>query len=247
VAKAEGDALLAITCTDPLPLLVTSRRLIRLGTGTAETLALSETLRGSLVRTVVHAAPDAVFVGFNSGEWGGGVKRIDRRTGKVSLIERNSTGDLCGGPLNTKCDPVHGIAAVPWRPDCVAAAIGLSHMMIHGRIARICGQDVDQLTAQPADRLTRDPKKLSEMATGGYGAVGFFGLAARGDALIGAGHDGVYRIEQPGNVSFRRWPRFRRIGGLLVSFEDPDAVFVATGMNGRASVGGLAPLMAMRP
>jgi hypothetical protein len=247
VTEAAGDGLRGISCGEARPLLLTSKRLIRLGDGKAETLALSEELNGSRVRTVVHAAPDALFVGFNSGEWGGGMKRIDRRTGKVTLVERNATGELCDGPLNAKCDPVHGIAAMPWRPDCVAAAVGLSHMMTHGRIVSVCGRTVEQLTAQPGDRLTRDATKLREVAAGGYGSVGFFDLAARGNALIAAGHDGVYRIEQPDKVGYRPWPRFKRIGTLLVSFDDPDAVLVLTGMNGRASVGGLAPLMAVRP
>jgi len=35
----------------------------------------------------------------------------------VSAIERNTSGELCGGPLNTECDPVNGIAAEPQKPE----------------------------------------------------------------------------------------------------------------------------------
>jgi hypothetical protein len=63
----------------------------------------------ALVTAAVHVTPQAVFVGLNAGEWGGGLKRIDRRSGGVETIERNTTGGLCDGPLNTDCDPVQGL------------------------------------------------------------------------------------------------------------------------------------------
>jgi hypothetical protein len=240
-----GDRLVALSCSGPGPLLLTNKRLIGLGAGEA-TLRLQEELSLPIVQTVVHATADALFVGLNSGEWGGGLRRIDRRTGTIEIVERNATGGLCDGPLNTQCDPVHGIATIPWKPDCVALAIGLSHMMIHGRLSQVCGGRVEQLFSQSSDRLTRDPEKLKGAVEGSYGAVGFFGLAASGDALLAAGHDGLYRIEASGKVTYRRWPAFKESGEVLVSFDFPDAVLVITTINGRASVGGAAPLLAVR-
>lgn len=73
------------------------------------------------------------------GRW---AAKYRRRTGKVTVIEKNSTGDLCGGPLNASCDPVNGIADEPWRPDCVAIAIGLVHFSPHGRIVEVCRDEV---------------------------------------------------------------------------------------------------------
>jgi len=241
---SDGDRLVALSCGSGEVLLVTSGRLVPVDGG--KPLVLSSPMKGSLVQTSVHATSDAVFLGFNSGEWGGGVQRINRRTGKVTVVERNATGGLCDGPLNTACDPVHGFAEMPWRPGCTAAAIGLVHMMARGRIAQLCGDQVEQFHAEPYDRLSNDPKKQKEASAGGYGAVPFFALARRGDVLLAAGADGLYRIEGPGKVTRTPWPRFKWFGDLLISFEDPDAVLVLTGMNGRASVGGLAPLMAVR-
>jgi hypothetical protein len=186
--------------------------------------------------------PGHLFVGLNSGEWGGGLIRIDRKSGGVETIERNATGDLCGGPLNTACDPVHGIAVIPWKPDCVAAAVGLVHMLGHGRIVEICREKVERMFVQASDRHADAP----EAAVGGYGSVPFFGLAAAGETLLAAGHDGLYRLGPAGLVEHRPWPRFEEIDGLLVSFALPDVVLVITTINRRASLGGAAPLLVTR-
>jgi hypothetical protein len=44
---------------------------------------------------------------------GGGLRRIDRRSGEITVVGQNSTGELCGGQLNTGGDPVNGVAAEP--------------------------------------------------------------------------------------------------------------------------------------
>lgn len=56
-------------------------------TGAAEkSIPLSEKLeRGGVTSAWVMA--DQIFVGFNRGEWGGGLRRIDRRTGKLTVVE----------------------------------------------------------------------------------------------------------------------------------------------------------------
>jgi hypothetical protein len=240
-----GDTLSALSCEGEQEIILTSRRILDLKPG-RRPIRLNEQLKLPAVRSVVHARPDALYVGLNSGEWGGGLRRIDRRTGGIRIIERNATGELCGGPLNTNCDPIHGVATIPWKPDCVAAAVGLHHMSSHGRIAQICGDRVETLFTQIADRLTRNPKKIAEAAEGDDGAVAFFGLAATDNALLAAGDDGLYRLDGSGKVTYRPWPRFHRIGAVLVSFEDPDAALVISLINGRASVGWAAPLMAPR-
>lgn len=60
----------------------------------------------------VLVTPKHVFVGYNAGEFGGGLQRIDRTTGIVSNID-DIDGDLCGGNLNPACDPVNGLATIP--------------------------------------------------------------------------------------------------------------------------------------
>jgi hypothetical protein len=241
-----GDRLLAMACAPESAILLTSRRLIDLSGPDARVLILSGEPLRTLVNTVVHATPDAVFVGINAGEWGGGLRRIERRSGRISTIARNATGNLCDGPLNTDCDPVHGIVTLPWRPECVAAAIGLIHMAAHGRIVTACPQGVEQLFAA-ADAIDEtDPTAVAEAASGSYGAVAFFGLAAIDRTLVAVGHNGLHRIAADGTATRQRWPRFIDADGVLVSFALPDVILVLTSINRRASVGGAAPILVVR-
>lgn len=240
--RAEGESVVAFSCAGAQTLLLTDKRLIEIGPGGESSRAVSGDLAHARVKSVTLETPGHLFVGRNSGEWGGGLVRIDRDLGKVVRIERNATGNLCGGPLNTKCDPVHGIAVISWKPGCVAAAVGLVHMFARGRITEICGETVEQMFAHPADRHADAP----EAGTGGYGAVPFFGIVAAGGSLLAAGGDGLYRLGPKGLTERRPWPLFEEIDGLLVSFALPDVVLVVTTINGRASLGGAAPLLVAR-
>jgi hypothetical protein len=189
----------------------------------------------------------------NAGEWGGGLRRIDRRTGRVETIERNATGSLCGGPLNTGCDPVNGLAVVPWKPTCIAAAIGLVHFFPSGRIVEVCGRDVELLyekglKSEPWNGNASQPKDASKPAADGewIESVPFFGLASTTTTLVGAGGDGIYRIEAGGKVRTTPFPEWKNFDGIYASFEIPDFVIVLTQLNRRASVSGSAPLIVPR-
>ncbi|MBV9884898.1 MAG: hypothetical protein JO276_17955 [Sphingomonadaceae bacterium] len=238
------DYLVALSCGDDWEVALTSNRLIDL-TGRIRAATLSQPLYPPRVRTVVHVTQDAVWVGLNEGEWGGGLRRIDRRSGAVATIERNPTGSLCDGPLNSACDPVNGLATIPWQPRCIAAAIGLMHMATHGRIVAACPQGVTQLFAADAAHPL-EGAAAPEAASDGYGTVAFFGLTATGNALIAVGHDGLYRIEADGTGARRPWPRFVEVDGILVSFALPDVVLVMSNLNRRASLSSLTALMAVR-
>src|SRR5258708_467418 len=104
---------------------------------------LSRKLRGGFQQTVASPiSGSSVYIGFNTGEWGGGLQRVDLRSGTVTDIERRDTKELCAGPLNSNCDPVTGVIPDPQNKDCVLAAVGLVHMMSHGSILRVCGTSV---------------------------------------------------------------------------------------------------------
>lgn len=239
---AEGDNVAAFSCAGAEAILLTDKRIVEAGPAGVRSRALSGKSRRARVKAVTLETPYHLFVGLNSGEWGGGLIRIDRGSGLAETIERNATGELCAGPLNTACDPVLGVAPVPWKPGCVAAALGLVHMFGHGRIAEICGGEVEQMFARASDRHSDAP----EAAVGGYGSTPFFGLAAAGGTLLAAGHDGLYRLGPAGLIEHRPWPRFEEIDGVLVSFALPDVVLVITTINGRASLGGAAPMLVPR-
>jgi hypothetical protein len=241
--ETEGDDLVALSCAVEKMILITTRRLIEVGRDKQSSVVLSEKLHTGLVASV-HVTPDQVFIGINAGEWGGGLRRIDRRRGKVTLIERNVTGELCGGPLNTACDPVNGIASEPWMPDCIAVAIGLIHFAPHGRIVEICGEKVQRLYYKAYGQETSGLLKKKDDEP--FRTVAFFGLTRARDALWAAGIDGVYRIEANNAVSFIPLPGFTNIGGIRVSFDLPYLILVVTSINQRRSVSGSVPILVPR-
>jgi len=241
----ENDEPVALACSAEGAFLLTSGRFLDLTQARAKILQLRGGLIQALVTAAVHVTPQAVFVGLNAGEWGGGLRRIDRRSGQIETIERNATAELCDGPLNTACDPVQGLAPIPWRPNCVAAAIGLIHMLAHGRLTAVCPDRVEQLYAATEGEL-EDPERAREAARGGYGSIAFFGIAATGDDLLAVGHNGLHRLAADGSATHVPLPRFTRVDDLLVSFALPDVVLVVTGINGRASMSGAVPIMAIR-
>jgi len=237
------DDLIALSCDANKVSLLTGRRFIELDAQKPRTIVLSEKLQAGLA--AVHATQDRVFVGINRGEWGGGLRRIDRRTGEVRVVEHNVTGELCGGPLNTGCDPVNGIAGAPWRPGCVVVAVGLVHFAPHGRLVQVCGDRVERLYFKPYGNRSpagRSRGKDDEP----FETVAFFGLIREGETLWAAGIDGIYKAEN-GKVTFSApLPPFKKVGGFHVSFALPEFVLVLTSVNQRRSISGNVPMMVPR-
>ncbi|WP_246739997.1 hypothetical protein [Bradyrhizobium aeschynomenes] len=172
-----------------------------------------------------------IFIGYNAGEFGGGLQRIDRATGVVSDI-----GDD---------EPIHGIVSIPWKPDCVAVAVGLIHMVASGRIVEVCDRSVRLLYEQHV------PKEIVTDANGRIGEIpehttAFFGLMRTGDDLLAAGHDGLYQISRGDAVRQIPSPPFKDIGDVAVSFDIPNLVLVLTSANRRSSLSGSPPLLVQR-
>jgi len=241
----DDDQPVALACTAEGAFLLTSTRFLDLNSARPAVLRLRGDPVQALVTAAVLVTPQAVFVGLNAGEWGGGLRRIDRRSGQVQTIEENATGELCDGPLNTGCDPVQGLADIPWRPNCIVAAVGLIHLLAHGRLTKVCPDGIEQLYAATEGEF-EDPERAREAARGGYGSIAFFGVAATGNGLLAVGHNGLHRLAADGTTSHVPLPRFIRVENVLVSFALPDVVLVVTGINGRASMSGSVPIMAVR-
>ncbi|WP_144240778.1 hypothetical protein [Dyella japonica] len=204
------DRLIAMRCADSgMTTLLSHTRLIEMdGQGRTRSVDLQGTLPPGIV-SATYDDEGALYVAINGGEWGGGLQRIDRLTGTVTPIERKGA-DICSGPLNGACDPVNGITAEPWNPRCLAVAVGLVHMMAHGRIVQVCGNDIRELYAKPyvsafgAEFFRNAPSKET---------TPFFGLIASGGSLWAAGTDGLYRIDASGKATMRPLPAFKTIGG----------------------------------
>ena len=246
VVPSGGDHLVAINCTSGTATVLTTNRLITIGKdGAAHAVNLSEKLYpvpGIVSATYSNA--DQFFVAINAGEWGGGLRRINRNTGKIVEVERNISRALCGGPLNSSCDPVNGIAPEPWRPDCLAVAVGLVHMLTHGSVVEVCGDTIRPLyvkayTSGMLAGLLKGRAPPSE-------TVAFFGLTSRDETLWAAGTDGLYEIDRHGAATVTALPRFKSIGGIDVSFDNPQVVLVMTSANERHSVSGSVPMLVPR-
>lgn len=242
IAKTNGY-LRALDCASDKITVFTTRRLIEIeGSGRHEVALSGELNRGRL--SAIYGTPAYLFVGFNAGEWGGGLQRIDRQTGAIAAVQKVGPRGLCDGPLNTDCDPVNGIAAEPWDPECVAVAIGLVHFDPHGRIVEVCGDRIERLYYKPYGE-----EQQADQGSGGeepFVTVAFFGLTRAGDALWAPGIDGLYRFGAGGAVKQFPMPSFKEIDGIHVSFDFPDFVLVLTDVNQRLSMSGSVPLLVPR-
>lgn len=231
--STKSETLLAMDCAANRVTLLTTRRLIDINGDTQRAISLNERL-GSRLISSAYSTKNHFFIGLNAGEWGGGLHRIDRRSGEITTIEHNSTGARCGGPLNTACDPVNGIAAEPWNPDCLVAAIGLVHFASHGRIVEICGKHINQIYTKPYEG---DPT---------FSTVAFFGLIRERDVVWAVGIDGLYKIGKGGDAQFVPLPNFKEVGKIAVSFDIPHLVIVLTDINQRHSLSGSVPMLVPR-
>lgn len=239
----EGDEFVAAGGVNDGVIVLTSRRLVSFAAGSRTIISLSKPLRQAPMRTML-ITPEAVFVGLNIGEWGGGMSRINSQTGEVSAIGCGESDADCNSPLVANLDPVNGIAIEPWQHNCVAAAIGLVHMMSHGRVVEICGDRLRQMYsatfAIPAGADKTTVAFLKEMS------VPFFSLEVCGSDLCAVGTDGIHQIGRDGRAQVVDLPGFTEVGGVEVSFRNPDFVLVATSVNQRVSVSGAVPMLVPR-
>ncbi len=240
--RTENDDLRAMSCAADSVVLLTTRRLVQIDGKRQSALHLSGELGYGLVGAT-YVTADQFFVGFNAGEWGGGLQRIDRRTGQVSGVERSASGDSCGGPLKTSCDPVTGLVAEPGKPGCLGVSVGLVHMMSHGRVLEVCGDQVRRIFFKPYGEFgSRVVGKDDEPAS----TVAFFGLASDGERMHAVGIDGIYTFEPGGEARVMPLPKFKSLAGVNVSFDIPHFVLVLTNVNQRLSMSGAVPLMVPR-
>ncbi|WP_155847413.1 hypothetical protein [Asticcacaulis sp. AC402] len=217
-----GPELVAMLCVENSVLVVTKRKLITVEKGGTRQIALHG--KFSYGQQTLLGTRNDIFIGYGRGEWGGGLQAIRREDGRIRSIGKNESGDLCGGPLNADCDPVLGIAVPPWKPECVAVAVGLLHLGIHGRIVTICGDAIQTLYArQFGERFANLAIPESEA----YDTIPFYDVIGDGDDLLALGMDGLYRISPDGKATILPIPEFESIDGYRISFEIPGVVLIA--------------------
>lgn len=241
--RQEGDRVVGLTCGTNDGELLTNKRLILLrqdevGLPSLIPVPLRGALRGGLI-TSIHSEPNALWTGIDAGEWGGGLMRVDISTGQVTAVEKNTSGALCGGPLNSACDPVNGIEDEPWSPGCLVVSIGLEHMLDRGRLVEVCPAGIRTLSELPLGaEVGRDGTPLN--------TVPFFGIVRAGNTLWVGGADGLYQITKDGAVRDGAFPAFKGVGGVFVNFDNPQFVLVLTQINSRAAISGRTPMLVAR-
>ncbi|MBX3480298.1 MAG: hypothetical protein KF842_07850 [Caulobacter sp.] len=232
IVSLTGDTARA---TPPLPGAATRLFLTPLGPGvmTTEAIAVPEPggwriiqpevrlggrATGLLGRpSAVLAQPGRLLVGFNHGEWGGGLRAIDLATGAVSLVE--DLDDRCGGLLNSACLPVTGAIPDPDQAGCALVSGGLAHMaLLTGRVLRICGDRIDLVYSAP---IPADPPRAFPGATWPLS-----GLTPLADGWIASSGDERLFIASGGTVDNRPMPALRDWAGLKIDDSDPRFIVV---------------------
>lgn len=227
MVSIDHEALVALACTPDGATLVTTMHLFELvGRQGLRKLRNRLDLANGVV-SAVHATRDAVFVGVNRGEWGGGLYRIDRGTGQVAPVAK------AGG------ESVNAIVDDPWKPGCLVVAQGLMHFMPDGRLLEVCGDAVD--TLYTAKIPLKDAKGGTFMAD-----EAFFGLAVDQGGVLAVADSGMYRLDALRHASVVALPAFQDLDGISLSFELPGQILVLTSVNQRHSISGMTPMLVQR-
>jgi hypothetical protein len=205
---------------------------------------LKGVLRGGFQYTAaLPLSRDSVYIGFNSGEWGGGLQRIDLQTGLITNVERRDTKELCAGPLNSDCDPVTGAVSDSQNKECVLVAVGLDHMMSHGRILRVCGNDVDVVfqKSYEADGFKGPKLQMTKLQV----TESFFGLVrGPGKVFWSITPRAFYRFEADGSERDEFvLPTPKPVSGIYLSRELPGVIVVSMDADWAASLSGYTPLL----
>ena len=144
---------------------------------------------------------------------------------------------MCG-PLNNACDPVTSVIPDPRNKDCIVAAVGLVHMISHGRILRVCGKDVSLVfqKANSVDGLNGGKWEEMEAFFGLVPAtdVGFWAITSKALYLLFA--DGAKKEEYA-------LPQLKPVSGFYLSRELQGVIVVRTDANWAVSLSGYTPLI----
>lgn len=247
VLPSPKDGLQALICDANGVTLLTQDRLITVHDGKIGGVSLSQP--AGFGSTAVMATDARIFIGFNRGEFGGGLAVIDRATGRVERHGYSPSHDDCQGQAQLACGNMNGFAVVPWHPDCVAMADGLVHFYPSGRIVQYCPDGISRLYFRnyhvPGEADRPDAKPVDPTVET-YPTVAFFGLMAVGDDLVAAGIDGIYHIKADGTAHIDTMPEFKLVGPFAVNFDQPGYVLVLTTSNRRFSISGATPLLVAR-
>jgi len=192
-----------------------------------------------LASTDTPADGSALYIGYDRGEWGGGMVRLDLKAGSLDEIESNApaaSGYAGGGTLlNGGLDPVNGIIPDPAHPDCVIPAVGLVHFESAGRILRVCGREVS-LVFEKVHPYQYNGRTMTV-------SEAFFGLYPSKDGFWAISNSGVYKFGKTGEPEHIELPKLEDWHGLHISNAVPGILVMTTDVNWAMSVSGYTPLI----
>lgn len=240
--QSQEHPFLALDCSGTEPLLLTAKALQLPRSGRTIAIDPEKLAPGGYFTTLQHGG--YLYVGANSGEWGGGLRRFSLTTGAGEAIDASDPEELCGGALNTNCDPVTGLSPDPAKPDCVLASVGLVHFGSSGQVVRICDGRVAVAYRKP---YTLDPAWETKPAEDeSFSSVPFYALVSSEDASWAVANDGLYRFAAEERPTFIPFGRTKRLPASGIDWSDARFVLVATDMNQRHSMSGTSLLLVPR-
>ncbi len=206
---AEGQVLGLVTWPGlERPTIVYQRGLLPLASGLKrQTFAASLGANGRLAAT----DGQSIYAGYNRGEWGGGLRRVELPGGTVSFVTENGEG-LCEGALNPACDPIVGLFPDRARPGCVTVGAGISHLgLSKGDVYRVCGSSLEPVFTTPTP-------EVGDKWMMGQQPWPLDGLFEVQDGWVGTSRDRYFRSYRD-RVEERTMPEFHDWAGLRISEE----------------------------
>ncbi len=223
VVPSNGDEFGAMTFTHAETYLLTSRRVVIVSGDDQRTIPIALPRTGQLparpehydVHPKILVNGSYLYLGYDQGEWGGGLERIDLSSGQLDVIQKKSFGGPhCMRPLDPECDPVTDLTVAPWNSACVVATIARAYS--GGRVLEICGDNVRRLYFAQ-NRYSRDEQPGPDGEID-FGTIGFSGVLALGSTVTAIGDEAIYVIDQSGAATERPFTEFELVDGVYTDF-----------------------------
>lgn len=162
--------------------------------------------------TAAHDGEGSVYVGYNLGEWGGGLRRLDLATGAIQFVSATAADQRLQSASIIALAPDFG------RPGCVIVVEGLQHLSLRrGSVSRLCGDHVDELIV----------RELSMVLPIEGDAGGIDGFATSNDGGVLVHGSGYTRIRGDRLEVHNIPPLDQTLSGLRISSETDGLIFIA--------------------
>lgn len=183
-----------------------------------------------------------ILVGRNQGEWCGGLVWIDPASGRQTRVDRQE------GQVEPSCEAVTALAPDHAQPDCLLAAVGISHFMADGGVLRVCGNRSSVIfrRAVPPPAPTPGIADEDQEVPLFKNFWPIFDLTASGDGWVAISQGVLFRASK-GVVTEEDLPPLVDWHGLPATFVGRDLIMLKTDANAAFSLSGDTPLLVSRP